>query len=702
MAVFAELRRDRRVVWLVLWAPAILGSSVYALRYVLLVRHHDAPNTATVLGLPITLAGLAVAFRPGDKQDPEIQLRVWAKELAKRVLKREEDQFRRLLGDDTERINLVLRLRPQPGRNAQAPGRRGRLFEGSARIPDIAEYYRATAPRRLVVSGAPGAGKTVVAVELVLALIDSHENEPDAPVPVRVSLAGWDTERPLDEMPVRELTRAYDWSPRVARSLVEGRRVLPVLDGLDEMDPAGPDGGAPTGSPRAREALKKLNALQESRRAGPVVLTCRTAYYDTVDCDGLVDAARLEIDPVTPSVARAYLRARTTRPDKWTRVFRELRENPTGALALALSTPWRLCLAASVYRDGGDPGELLQYTDSRELHEHLLSRYIPAATILHPRSPGRAVSADRVHRQLAVLARQLEAGTAGGTDLALDRLWAHGGRRCLSLAHGVLGALPLLLVAIMFGFGFEFWGEALTVGIITAVPGIAVGVWCARPPGDPKRLRARRLFTFRGLRAATRGCLRLVIIGVGVGLAVAAVYVLGDFNRNTNTGPWKAVAVGSAVGLAMALGPGLVVGFAVGTQDAPRLTATSRDIIRTDLTAGLLAGVVAIIPALWLVTVISSISIDLDSLPLDILLVFFGVVPSVVFAFSRASVRYLLFLLYMRGRLPLRLGAFLDWCCTSGLMRVAGSAYQFRHRELQQWLARNPVPPAATSHVDLD
>ena len=35
----------------------------------------------------------------------------------------------------------------------------------------------------------------------------------------------------------------------------------------------------------------------------------------------------------------------------------------------------------------------------------------------------------------------------------------------------------------------------------------------------------------------------------------------------------------------------------------------------------------------------------------------------------------------------MRFGAFLDWAHDAGLLRVSGVAYQFRHRQLQEWLA---------------
>jgi hypothetical protein len=59
---------------------------------------------------------------------------------------------------------------------------------------------------------------------------------------------------------------------------------------------------------------------------------------------------------------------------------------------------------------------------------------------------------------------------------------------------------------------------------------------------------------------------------------------------------------------------------------------------------------------------------------------------------ARSSRRYLIFLCCSRRRLPWRLGSFLHWAYGAGLLRVSGVAYQFRHRELQDWLAAHPRP----------
>ncbi|ONI67547.1 hypothetical protein BWI15_31015 [Kribbella sp. ALI-6-A] len=45
-----------------------------------------------------------------------------------------------------------------------------------------------------------------------------------------------------------------------------------------------------------------------------------------------------------------------------------------------------------------------------------------------------------------------------------------------------------------------------------------------------------------------------------------------------------------------------------------------------------------------------------------------------------------------RNRLSWSLAHFLDACYRAGLVRVAGTGYQFRHRELQDYLANHDRP----------
>ena len=222
-----------------------------------------------VVGLLVSLvpvaAGAVRLLRPGTEADPvqaagRLAATVEASELAQRT---------QLLGGDNVPIDVGFALRAEPSRVAGDALAAGRLSE-------ITDYYQKLRPQRLVLTGAAGSGKTVLALELMLGLLE--QREPGDPVPVRLALAGWDTSRTLEEWLAAELVDGYRLDSVTARVLVAQRRVLPVLDGLDEMDPA----GVPARSSRAAAALAALNAYQAGRSKAPLVVTCRTAQYEAL------------------------------------------------------------------------------------------------------------------------------------------------------------------------------------------------------------------------------------------------------------------------------------------------------------------------------------------------------------------------------------------------------------------------------------
>lgn len=456
----------RRWMWLGFSGAALLVASlVYAVPQLLAEpKGMSAADTAGLLGLPVGVAALVVSVS-AQRHAPEGGLadlaRGWAATLAVQVKETEERQWRQLLGDDIQRINLAFTMQPVPARAATVPADSGRLFDGTPTIPDVVTYYRQTHPRRLVVTGAAGAGKTVLVLELMLALLE--ERGADDPVPVRLSMAEWDTTVPLRDLLVHQLVDAYDWPAAMADELVRHNRVLPVLDGLDEMDPTQPDGMPSADATRALAALRALNTYQEGRTAGPLILTCRTAHYDALTSRmRLLDAARIDIAPVPPQDACTYLLQRADDPTRWAPVLGALRDDWAGPLTTTLSTPWRLCLAATVYARDGDPANLLRYNTPDELDEHLLARFIPAATALYPDH----YDAARTHRWLARLATHLNAPNPGpdlnppadsrpGTDLILHQLWPLAGRRRVRAADALLTTFavllpPLLLTLLLF------------------------------------------------------------------------------------------------------------------------------------------------------------------------------------------------------------------------------------------------------------
>ena len=93
---------------------------------------------------------------------------------------------------------------------------------------------------KLLILGAPGAGKTTTLLELAQALIKRAEEHPDYPVPVLLNLSSWkDDRQSLTDWLVAELKSKprYGFDKKIGKQWVTEQVVLPLLDGLDEVAP---------------------------------------------------------------------------------------------------------------------------------------------------------------------------------------------------------------------------------------------------------------------------------------------------------------------------------------------------------------------------------------------------------------------------------------------------------------------------------
>ncbi|MBQ0850328.1 NACHT domain-containing protein [Streptomyces sp. BH-SS-21] len=668
-------RRQRRNWQLTdaLCALLLIASAAYTVRQ---ISHGglEPSDIVSVLGFLLTAAGFVAGIRalrkPLEGNDAE-RARGQALTLARQVEAGESAVWRQLLGDDIRRINLTYMLHPAAVRPAAAPpaGRLSADGPGPATVPDIVTYYRATRPSRLVITGAPGAGKTVLALELLLALTDSRTD--DDPVPVRVPLSQWDTDRQsLPDHLQQRLVDAYDWPADLAADLIRHHLVLPVLDGLDEMDPLLADGSPDPAAPRATAVIRALNLYQQGRDAGPLILTCRTRHYDTLaPGTTLLDAARIAIAPVTTSDAYTYLAARARDTARWQPLLDQLAAHPGGVLAAVLSTPWRLCLTATVYHGDGNPAELLALPNADALDEHLLARFIPAATRTAP-NPHDYTPED-AHRWLHHLTTHLDpTGTlqpaaparAEATDLVLHELWPFAGRTRVRATDTLISTLTVLITLPLtcIPTSLPSGQLAAAVVVLAVVFGMAVAL------GAPTPMGLNDLFTtFPPRRNIAAGLTGGIVLGITAG-----------------------IKAGFTAGLTIGITFGLMGWVVLGSgPQKPGRRCRARDVIRDDCLAGL---TFALTVGLTL-GVLSGFRSGLTGLVLGVV----GGMAGLAAGFS-TSRRYAVFLLCSRRRLPLQLGLFLDWAVTAGLMRYSGPAYQYRHRELQHWLRRHPHPPTST------
>ncbi|MGW4638964.1 NACHT domain-containing protein [Sphaerisporangium sp. NPDC004334] len=630
-------------------------------------------------GLALTVVSVWLAVRA--QRVSEMDLDHWARRLAVEVRGAETGELRKLLGDDDQADKPIdVRFVLLPTRAHQAGGVRP-----SGCLTEVVEYYRRLRPGRLVITGAAGAGKTVLALRLLLGLLAAPA--PGDRVPVRLSATQWDTATSLQAWVAAHLVTVFRMPRRTAAALVKAGRILPVIDGLDEMDI-----GAPGHTSRAADALRALNSAQDGLGKMEVVLTCRTDQYAALD-DAHVrvraqDAAHIRIEPVDTGTAQTFLETRVGVEDlvRWGPVLDALDFHPDGALARALDTPWRLTLAVTVYRrldpvTGAylrDPAELTapDLDTPAKIGRHLLAAYIPAATTAADaagRNP-RHYSPDQIHRWLAHLARYLNGNAekgpfAGrvlsGTDLVLHQLWPLAGDRPRVLAQSLAGVSTFVFLAVVL-FAFHV-PHRLTLAFIGAW--VLTRVMGVRWP-EPWRIELPRMRTPLGHRKLVGGAISGLVAGAVLGLVVG-------FSRG-----W---APGLAGGLTSVIVGGL--GFWLLSPGAGRVV-DPRDPIRNDLACSLVLGLqAALLFVLMWYWLMGSFTNGLFWLLSPLVWVWF------VQAGRRAVTRYLMLILCTRGRLPWRLGRFLHWCHEdAGLLRVAGVAYQFRHRELQDYLARFPAP----------
>ncbi|QTE03063.1 helix-turn-helix domain-containing protein [Streptomyces cyanogenus] len=602
------------------------------------------------------------------------------------------------------------------------PGAAAGPLDLSGRLEGIAQTYRNIPSGRLVVLGRSGSGKTVLALRFVLDHLTSRT--PREPVPVIFSIGAWDpTAITLRDWLTEQLTRDHPGTAvlgpgrvSLASALVDSGRVLPVLDGFDEMS----DG-------LRRPALEALNAT-----ALPLVLTSRPAEYAAAveETDVLTSAAPIELTDLTLDDLDHYLPRTTRKTDRtdpaagaWDSVLKNLREpSPDGSvapLATVLSTPLMVALARTVYSDTPehDPAVLLDtelFPGAQELEEHLLDNFLPTVYRRRHRPGARGWDPVRVQRWLGYLAHHLtELRTP---DLAWWRL-GHGLRNSTrTLVTALVTALVIGLVdgTIAAGFSGSLTGGLLDGTIVGVLAGFMFGLvhWLTytvtgkdiRPSAVRLRIRGRpETTTWTAGPRLVIGTLGGALFGFAYGFMVGLVHAYG----------WKA-------GLSSALYLGLVDGivFSLVFGGAAGLTfwllgllETPLDIVsavsprsvlnadrRTVITQlGFWAPVFGAAVGLGIGVVVDLLQGHLGRLVADptaslVLGTISGLGGALGYTLSMTAWGQWCVLsriwLPLTGRLPWAVAAFLDDAYQRGVLRQAGAVYQFRHARLQSRLAQ--------------
>ncbi|WP_123972693.1 NACHT domain-containing protein [Streptomyces sp. Ag109_O5-1] len=565
---------------------------------------------------------------------------------------------------------------------------------------EIAQVFGRVPTRRLVVLGEPGAGKTMLLIRLLLALVEHRS--PGAAVPVLFSLASWDPDRQdfyrwmADELAqehsaLRALAPVNPSQPSTstqAYALLEQRLILPILDGLDEL-------------PQAVRA-RALQSINQALPAGqPLVLSSRTAEYRSALTTPsgisvlLNGAAGIRLLPLEPEKAAAYL-ARDAGGSagqaaaRWRPVSVSLESN--APVSEALSTPLGLFLARTIYNPGpdeqitelADPNELLdraRFPTRQHIDTHLYAAFIPAAYRPHPRHPARW-SVQQAQRTHAFLASHLQHALGGTPNLAwwqLHKAFPSGQPLAMGLTAGLLGALPGSLVLVPDGFA-SVLGFLLCTGLALAV----VAALITSRAGERSPSSGFRWSWKGGSGLRTCGLATGLVFGFLIGLTIGrGVGIMGGLTGGLIVGlPFALLGGLRSVhpDLDKAVGPGTVLARDRRTFWTLTLSAAFTGALVHALLHKLLTplGEAAGLAHFWEEMAVTFAF----TFPIGLVL---GLIRSVWMQFLVARIK-----LAVKGRVPWRFMSFLaDAHERRGVLRQVGAVYQFRHIDLQRHLAEH-------------
>jgi hypothetical protein len=555
----------------------------------------------------------------------------------------------------------------------------------------------------LLILGAPGSGKTTMLLELARDLLARAELDEDHPIPVVFNLSAWADERqPIAGWLVSELSARYQVPRNIGSGWVKEDRVLPLLDGLDEV--------AHEHRPACLEAI---NQFREAHGLLPMVVCSRIGDYEALNARLRLQGAVL-LQPLTAEQVDRYLESLGDE----LAAARTLLVSDTTLQEMA-QTPLMLSIMTLAYRGLTDAAVLNQGAPEQR-RRHLFDTYVER--MLTRRGADSRYTPAQTRAWLGWLAQRMtqQAQTVffiegmqpdWVTDPGQRRLYIIGVRVVVGaimgltfgLAGGLLVAIPLGLAGIAVvgagtgvGAGLMFTVFGVTIGVLGGlIGGLIVGVLAV--VRERAQAALDRIEVIETLMWSWRKAAIGLAIGLGGGLVSA---IIGSLAGGLNSSIGGQTAVVTAIAAAIGLGGGLLVGLTgreVGMRTSPNqgIRRSAQNALRVGL-ASMLSGGVVIGVAFGATTAVSVVDPELKlftglafGLGLGVAFgIVFGLAGGTFFGGLACIQHVLLRVLLLRsGHTPRNYVHFLDFAAERIFLRKIGGGYIFIHRLLLEYFA---------------
>jgi Cdc6-like AAA superfamily ATPase len=156
----------------------------------------------------------------------------------------------------------------------------------------------------LLILGAPGAGKTTLLLELARTLLERAQQDEAHPIPVVLNLSSWarkraDTQKAPPTLAAwleTELVDTYDVPRKLAQHWIADDRLLPLLDGLDEVP-----------ADQRAACVAAINTFRHAREQQilPLVVCSRIDDYKLLNTDLNLVGCQAKNDMFIPTPDRA-------------------------------------------------------------------------------------------------------------------------------------------------------------------------------------------------------------------------------------------------------------------------------------------------------------------------------------------------------------------------------------------------------------